>query len=120
MSYTAPYITLGNETYTKNSFFRGESISTDVFAEFSLPNDGENQRGYIAYTIQETQDGAIVDGWINYTHQQTWVQYPVLTAKQMRMKNSWNDTGVFLTVQDAMQFYPTEDDLEIIGGDSHN
>ncbi len=116
-TYTAPYISLGNETYTKNSIFWGESVSTDIFAEFSLPNDGENQRGYIAYTIKEMNDGAIIDAWINYTHQQTWTQYPALTAKQQRMANSWNEAGVFKTIQDALQFYPTEDDLRMIGGE---
>ena len=116
--YTAPYISLGEETYTKNSIFWGNSRSTDIFAEFSLPNDGENQRGYIAYTVKEMRDGAIVDAWINYTHQQTWLQYPALTAKQQRMANSWNEAGAFKTIQDALQFYPIEEDVDIFGSDS--
>ena len=115
MTYTAPYISLSEETFTSNSIFWGESVSADVFAEFSLPNNGENQRGYIAYTIKEMQDGAIVDAWINYTHQQTWLQYPALTAKQQRMANSWDKAGAFKTTQDALQFYPTADGLGIIG-----
>ena len=119
-TYTAPYISLGNETYTNNSIFWGESVSTDIFAEFSLPKDGENQRGYIAYTIMEMRDGAIVDAWINYTHQQTWAQYPALTAKQQRMANSWNEAGAFKTIQDALQFYPKDDDLRMIGSDDDN
>ena len=119
-TYTAPYISLGNETYTKNSMFWGESVSTDIFAEFSLPNNGENQRGYIAYTIKEMRDGAIVDAWINYTHQQTWAQYPVLTAKQQRMAHSSNNVGAFKTIQDALQFYPTADELGIIGETDDN
>lgn len=120
MTYTAPYISLGEETFTSNSFFWGESVSTDVFAEFSLPNNGENQRGYIAYTIMEMRDGAIVDAWINYTHQQTWLQYPTRTAKQYRMTVGWNIGRVFKTVQDALQFYPKEDDLRMIGSDGAN
>lgn len=117
MTYTAPYISLGEETFTSNSMFWGQSVSTDIFAEFSLPNDGENQRGYIAYTIKEMRDGAIVDSWINYTHQQTWAQYPALTAKQQRMANSWNEAGAFKTIQEALQFYPKDDDLRMIGSD---
>lgn len=120
ITYTAPYISLGEETFTKNSIFWGESVSTDVFAEFSLPNNGENQRGYIAYTIKEMKDGWIVDAWINYTHQQTWAQYPALTAKQQRMTNTWSDAGAFKTVQDALQFYPTEEDLGIINAVDDN
>jgi len=115
LTYTAPYISLGEETFTSNSIFWGESVSTDIFAEFALPNDGENQRGYIAYTIKEMTDGYIVGAWINYTHQQTWVQYPALTAKQQRMANSWNEAGAFKTIQDALQFYPKDDDLRMIG-----
>lgn len=116
-TYTAPYVSLKEETYTKNSFFWENSVSTDIFAEFSLPNDGENQRGYIAYTIKEMRDGAIVDAWINYTHQQSWAQYPACTAKQQRIAHSWTEAGAFKTVQDALQFYPTEDDLGIFGSD---
>ena len=119
-TYTAPYISLGNETYTKNSMFWGSSVSTDIFAEFSLPNNGENQRGYIAYTIMEKMDGAIVDAWINYTHQQTWAQYPALTAKQQRMANSWNEAGAFKTIQDALQFYPTDEDVGVINASGEN
>ena len=120
MTYTAPYISLGEETFTSNSIFWGESVSTDVFAEFSLPNNGENQRGYIAYTIMEMRDGAIVDAWINYTHQQTWLQYPTRTAKQYRMTVGWNIGRVFKTVQDALQFHPKEDDLRMIGSNAVN
>ena len=118
--YAAPYIFLGEETFTTNSIFWGESVSTDVFAEFSLPDHGENRRGYIAYTIKEMQDGAIVDSWINYTHQQTWAQYPARTAKQHRMTVGLNVTGAFKTVQDALQFHPTEDNLRILGEDHKN
>lgn len=117
VTYTAPYVSLKEETYTKNSFFWENSVSTDIFAEFSLPNDGKNQRGYIAYTIKEMCDGAIVDAWINYTHQQSWAQYPACTAKQQRIAHSWTEAGAFKTVQDALQFYPTEDDLGIFGSD---
>ena len=119
-TYTAPYVTLREETFTQNSIFWGESVSTDVFAEFSLPSNGENQRGYIAYTIKDMRDGTIVDAWINYTHQQTWAQYPSLTAKQQRMANTWNDAGAFRTVQDALQFYPTEEDVDVINAEDDN
>lgn len=112
-SYTAPYYSLGSETYTSDSVFWGQQTSTDVFATFSMPRDGEDQRGYVSYTVKELQDGYIVDSWINYTHQQSALQYPALTAVEKRMTNSWNSAGVFFTVQDALQFYPTEDGAEL-------
>ena len=67
-TYTAPYYSLGEHTFTSNNIFFGEQTSTDVFATFSMPNSGENHRGYVAYPIIEMQDGWITDAWINYTH----------------------------------------------------
>jgi hypothetical protein len=114
--YAASYFSLGNETYTSNSIFWGEQTSTDIFAEFSMPRAGENHRGYVSYTIKEAQDGWIVDAWINYTHQTTWLQYPAITAKQKHMTSGVGDTYVFKTVQDALQFYPTEEDVRPLNG----
>ena len=114
--YAAPYFSLDNETYTSNSTFWGEQTSTDVFAEFSMPRSGENHRGYVSYTIKEAQDGWIVDAWINYTHQTTWLQYPAITAKQKHMTSGVGDTNVFNTVQDALQFYPTEEEVRLLNG----
>lgn len=115
--YAASYFSLGNETYTSNSIFWGEQTSTDIFAEFSMPRGGENHRGYVSYTIKEAQDGWIVDAWINYTHQMTWLQYPTITAKQKNMTSGSWDTMVFNTVQDALQFYPTEEVRPLDGSD---
>lgn len=114
--YTSPYYSLGHEIYTSNSIFWGEQTSNAVFAEFSMPRGGENHRGYVSYTIKETQDGWIVDAWINYTHQTTWLQYPAITAKQKHMTSGVGDTYVFKTVQDALQFYPTEEDVRPLNG----
>ena len=104
--YAASYFSLGNETYTSNSIFWGEQTSIDIFAEFSMPRGGENHRGYVSYTIKEAQDGWIVDAWINYTHQMTWLQYPTITAKQKNIISGGWDTWAFTTVQDALQFNP--------------
>lgn len=114
VTYTAPYHSLGKETFTSDSLFWGEQTSTDLFATFSMPGDGESHRGYVAYPIVEMQDGWITDCWINYTHQSSRLQYPVLTAMEMRMKNSWSTAGVFRTVQDALQFYANEDGAELL------
>lgn len=110
--YTAPYYSLGNETYTSTSFFWGEQTSTDVFAEFSMPRDGENHRGYVSYTIEEVQEGWLVDAWINYTHQVSWLQYPAITAKEKYMTTGAGDTNAFNTIQDALQFSPIYDSSE--------
>lgn len=110
--YTSPYFSLGSETYTSNSIFWGQQTSTDVFAEFSMPGKGENHRGYISYTIKEAQEGWIVDAWINYTHQTTWLQYPAITAKQKHMTAGVRDTNTFQTIQDALKFFPNDEEPE--------
>lgn len=49
---------------------------------------------------------------MNYTHQSSWFQYPVVTAMEKRMTSAWNRAGVFQTVQDALQFHPLEEGAE--------
>lgn len=114
--YTAPYYSLGNETYTANTIFWGEQTSTDVFAAFSMPHDGENHRGYVSYTIAEAQEGWLINAWINYTHQVSWLQYPAITAKEKHMIAGVGDTNAFITVQDALQFSPLDDTLAPMNG----
>ena len=108
-TYVSPYHSLGQESYTYDSIFWGQQTSTDVFAEFSLPNKGENHRGYVSYTVAESQDGWSIDAWINYIHQTPWPQYPVLTAKQKQQTMGVGSTRTFKTVQDALQFFPGDE-----------
>ena len=107
--YSAPFHSIGHETYTQDTIFWGQQTSTDVFAEFSLPNRGENHRGYVSYTIAEIQDGWRIDAWINYTHQTPWPRYPVITAKEKQQTMGVGDTLTFKTVQDALQFFPGDE-----------
>ena len=108
-AYSAPFYSLGQETYTQESIFWGTQTSTDVFAEFSLPNKGDNHRGYISYTVAAVQEDWSIDAWINYTHQTPWPQYPVITAKEKQQTLGVGDTRTFKTVQDALQFFPGEE-----------
>lgn len=108
--YASPYFTLGPETYTTNTIFWGTQTSSNVFAEFSMPYKGENHRGYVSYVIKEAQDGWIIDAWINYTHQKTWLQYPALTAKQEVLTFGFGRNNAFKTIQDALQFFPNDKD----------
>lgn len=117
VTYTAPYYSLGDHTFTYNNIFFGEQTSTDIFAAFSMPRSGEKHRGYVAYPAIELQDGYITDCWINYTHQRTWMQYPAMTAMEMRMRSGWSDAGAFRTVQDALQFYPTDEGAKLINAE---
>ena len=109
ITYEAPYYSLGSDTYTADSIFWGKSQQTDVFTTFSMPRKGEQHRGYISYGVQEMREGAIVDGWINYIHQESRFQYPVQTAKQYRMNGGMFSHGPFRVMQDALQFYPANE-----------
>ena len=104
--YSSPYYSLGTKTYISDSIFWGEQTSSDIFAEFSMPRTGENHRGYISYMTEEVQDGYILDSWVSYTHQRTWLQYPVRTAAQHRMTSSASGAGAFFSVDDTFQFDP--------------
>lgn len=111
--YTAPFHSLAAEGYTADSIFWGERYVRDVFATFSMPENGERQRGYVSYGIEELQAGWIVDSWVNYVHQRHRLQYPVLTAEESRKTSGWNDTGPFITVQNALQFFITETGIDL-------
>ena len=76
-----------------------------VFATFSMPNDVVKQRGYLCYSVRKNnKDYAVIDSFMNYTHQQTWMQYPVKTAMETRINDGFNKSGAFLTIQDDVQF----------------
>lgn len=114
VTYVSDYHSLGKESYVSNGFFWEQSDRTDVFATFSFPEKGENQRGYVSYAALEMQDGYIVDSWINYTHQKSWAQYPALTAKEFRKKETFLNDRAFITIQDALQYHPTENDVRLL------
>ncbi len=110
-TFAAPYASLGARTFTANTILWGEQTNTDLFAAFSLPRHGEHCRGYVAYSTTEARDGYILSSGVYYTHQQSWLQYPVVTAMEKRLTAAWGDTGAFRTVQDALQFYPADGQL---------
>lgn len=107
-TFTAPYHSLGRQTYTDDSVFFGQQTNIDLFAAFSLPRHAESARGYVAYSTTEALDGNILSSGEYYVHQQTWLQYPVVTAMKKRLTAAWGDTGAFRTVQDVLQFDPVD------------
>ena len=110
-TFTAPYHALGRQTYTADSVFFGQRTNTDLFAPFSMPRHAEHARGYVAYTAAAVQSGCLLNSWINYTHQQSWLQYPAVTAQTHRMTCTQSNGGAFRTVQDALQFSPADGQL---------
>lgn len=77
-------------------------------AGFSFPRSGDNQRGYIAYTISnvdEEFEGVMVSEWLNYVHQKGFFMYPFKSAFEYEknrniLDSNWN----FRRIQDAIQF----------------
>ena len=107
-TFAAPYASLGARTFTANTVLWGEQTNTDLFAAFSLPRHGEHCRGYVAYSTTEARDGYILSSGVYYTHQQSWLQYPAVTAMEKRMTSAFGNTGAFYTVQHALQFFPED------------
>lgn len=110
-TFTASYHTLGRQTYTADSVFFGQRTNSDLFAAFSMPRHAERARGYVAYSAAAVQSDCLLNSWINYTHQQSWLQYPAVTAQTHRMTCTQSSGGAFRTVQDALQFYPADGQL---------
>lgn len=72
----APYASLGNVTAAYSSF--GTLVTqTNGIAAFSLPNRGENQRGYVACRVRTPAETPYLRIQMDYVHQKTWLQYPV-------------------------------------------
>lgn len=110
-TFTAPYHSLGRQTYTADSVFFGQRTNSDLFAAFSMPRHAESARGYVAYSAAAVQSGYLLSSWCNYTHQQSLLQYPAVTAMEKRMTSAFGNTGAFYTVQHALQFFPEDAEL---------
>lgn len=111
ISYAADYASLENETYDLGQswpFYESRETSS-IFAEFSMPRRAEHCRGYVAYGIKAKEDGWWIDSWLNYTHQKSMLQYPVMTAAQNRKQGGSLVKSVFVMVQDALQVLPGEE-----------
>lgn len=115
VTYICDYQYLGEKTYTSNDVFFGTQTSNDLFAAFSLPKGGDMKRGYVMYQAEELEEGWVASSWFNYTHQMHFLQYPVKTAMESRISSGWNDAGAFKTIQDSLQFYVTDDGIELAG-----
>lgn len=118
-TYTAPYYWIGQKTYTSASIFDTGETRKEPFAAFSMPSDGERCRGYIAYSMvaKETpnDDPQSFTCGMLYTHQWDWLQYPARTAVEHRMLVSDFTDGVFFTMYDVLNFYPTPNGIETLG-----
>ena len=116
MTYTSPYYDIGPITYEYSgpfaSMFGG--TSTDIFATFSLPSEGQNHRGYVAYDILERIDGCIVASYFNYVHQKHQSQFPAKTAAEYTMTAWISHNSPFQEIQTGLLFYTHLDEPALI------
>ena len=116
-AYAAPYASLAAERFTTTDWFWGRHGVEDIFAEFSLPSRGSDQRGYVAYDTEAVGNVRyMINSWINYTHQESRLQYPVRTARDYSKAGGWGDGPVFRRVQHALQFFILDDgSIDLLG-----
>lgn len=111
-TYTAPYYFLGEARTADTGFLSLGTAQTDIFAGFSLPREGENQRGYLTYTMINVDDARAIISDFNYTHQHTWFQYPATTALQAQMNaRASNFLGPFARELTQFWFTPSTEHL---------
>ena len=111
-TFVAPYASLKERSYQSYNFmFTGMENNMDVFADFSMPDEGSRHRGYVSYTTAEVKDGVRLTSWVNYSHQNSWLQYPVLSATEKRMQDNMARMEPFKTVYDQISFYPFRDSI---------
>ncbi|OUQ81085.1 hypothetical protein [Flavonifractor sp. An100] len=113
-TFESDFYFLGEESYTAQSIFWGQTYNNDLFAAFSLPLTGENCRGYVSYEIELVEEGWIIDSWSNYTHQVKWWNYPLMTAMQYSQAGMLYG-GDFETAQSAIQLFDLWDSPEDAG-----
>ena len=109
-SFCAPFWYLGSKSYEYDSMFWGTRNVTDIFAAFSAPKGRtENLRGYVAYEAICRDPRYILDSWVNYFHQQSWLQYPAVSAMEKSQSGEWSTDSTFSITQYAMQFFRLDD-----------
>jgi hypothetical protein len=109
VDYVSPYHSLGSEQYTSDNIIFGQRTNTDIFATFSLPDVGERQRGYVTYAVEDNSEySSIIDSWITYNHQESFLQYPAKTAKENIKTDLFSNSKAFLNQQCALQIADRE------------
>lgn len=109
VDYVSPYHSLGSEQYTSENIIFGKQTNNDIFATFSLPGDSERQRGYVMYAIADNSEhSSIIDSWITYNHQLSFLQYPAETAKENRKGDLFSNSIAFRNQQWALQIADRE------------
>lgn len=111
VTYTAPYYELDNAQQVYTAYIWGEQTTTDIWATFSLPQNGENQRGYISYSVVGTESYIDIRQIMDYTHQRNFLQYPVQTATEYLKNGGWDNT-TFRSRQHSMMYWESDEETD--------
>lgn len=103
VTYASPYHSLGTETYEQQYWIDEVRTVTDIFGTFSFPHKGKNCRGYIVYSTIHSGEDVFFSSFINYTHQDSPMQYPVIMAYGSRT-TSRIEKKPFATTQNHFTF----------------
>ena len=111
-AYTAPYIDPGTDQVNLGSWY--ENCFRQLYcADASFPNDGTNQRGYVACALSNNIDEFTkFEGLFYYVHQNGRFQYPVKTARDYQDFNVNRPllyNAPFERVQDYFVLFQNED-----------
>ena len=111
-TYTAPYIDPGTDQVNLSSWY--ENCFRQLYcADVSFPNDGTNQRGYVACALSNNIDEFTkFEGLFYYVHQNGRFQYPVKTARDYQDFNVNRPllyNAPFERVQDYFVLFQNED-----------
>ena len=111
-TYTAPYIDPGTDQVNLGSWY--ENCFRQLYcADVSFPNDGTNQRGYVACALSNNIDEFTkFEGLFYYVHQNGRFQYPVKTARDYQDFNVNRPllyNAPFERVQDYFVLFQNED-----------
>ena len=113
-TYTASYYSFSMEN-------TGYTLDAKIYAGFSLPDGGENHRGYVSYSlINSTLDSWFIDTRIAYTHPSNLsalVRYPLMTALDQNKASGGNTDGSFDAVNKWFQLFidPDTGEIDVIG-----
>ncbi|MCH5317390.1 MAG: hypothetical protein J1E05_05385 [Eubacterium sp.] len=113
-THTASYYSLSIEN-------TGYTLDAQVYAGFSLPDSGENHRGYVSYNlINSTTASWSVMTRFAYTHPSdrlALLRYPAMSALDNSKASAGNTNGSFDAVNEWFQFFidPDTGEIDIIG-----
>ena len=106
VTYTSPYYYMSEYDEAVGTTVWSMSAPSAYFAAFSFPNKGEGHRGYICYSVEPIVDDVpipIIKNEFEYIHQNSQLQYPVVTAVE-HCRYGVGDDSDYVTAEKWMQF----------------